>query len=117
VTTTFLIGGRAYPVDEKGTRWLVEHLRQWFVVNPMPVEAEPADIERAQLLIEAILEDDPEPLELGLPDVNVLCIALGDHLVAGNVGLEALFNGAQRLQGQPEAPFRPHPDDPSSPSA
>lgn len=106
MTVTFLIGGRDYAVNDAGAARLVSHLRAWVHVDEHDHESWPAgadaiQLKRAELLADAITEDEEEPIELGWYDARMLTNAITTRFqVSGNAGLEALYDAALRLASE-----------------
>jgi hypothetical protein len=107
MAVTFLIGGRAYPVNDASAQWLANHLRAWAHVDDQdhesgPEGADAVQLKRAELVAEAITDDDDEPIELGWYDAEKLADAVATRLeVSGNAGLEALYDAACRFADRP----------------
>ena len=101
---TVLIGGRGYPLDERGAEFLGEWLDSAY---PDTEDATDDEGDAALALLRAIrlsvaADDDPGPIEPSNLQIEILAGVLHDQLVKGSPGLSALTQAVRRFRGDPE---------------
>jgi hypothetical protein len=97
-----LVGSAPYPIDDRGTAFLVEWIRDLCVREdgkPLGDEAAAACLRLADE-IEASTANDP--IELGDTAIEGLCAyVMRDYLVRGHDEMTALYFALRRYRGDP----------------
>lgn len=93
-----LVGAASYPIDDRGTAFLVEWIRQL-------AGDDDDDGLACVALADEIEANSGEPIELGFHAIEGLCAyVLRDHLVQGHAELTALYYALRRYRGDPVLP-------------
>jgi hypothetical protein len=104
-----LVGPREYQLSEQAARRLSEWLRQGFDLEDVSGSTTEREVAQQAHYLADVFEEDaaatapiPEPVEPGQRGMRALDTVMRDYLVAGDDGLQNLYNAVQRYYGAPE---------------